>query len=163
MAVLLGKYTRVNATWLWWKEITGILCDRHMAVHLKLKAYRMMIHPVELCGAECCPTTKSAELLSTCHVDAYVPLLIRSFPVWPHSTCIRLQQMGKCGKNTPLLALPTTVNTDGKCLLRRPKQRWQDTLDMDMTITNWAQFLCLITWNGIQLCWKLDAACAGKC
>lgn len=43
-------YARINATWLQWKGITGVLCDTCMLIHRKSKVYKMVIHPATQYG-----------------------------------------------------------------------------------------------------------------
>ena len=50
--------SRVNAAWLKWRSMTGVLCDKNIPERLKSKIYRTVIRPVAIYGAECWPATK---------------------------------------------------------------------------------------------------------
>ncbi len=52
---------RVNAAWMKWRQVTGVLCDRRMALRLKAKVYKTIIRPVALYGSECWPATSRHE------------------------------------------------------------------------------------------------------
>nr|CDJ83697.1 endonuclease-reverse transcriptase [Haemonchus contortus] len=53
--------SRVNAAWLKWRSMTGVLCDRKILERLKSKTYRTVIWPVAIYGAECWSATKEVE------------------------------------------------------------------------------------------------------
>ncbi|EYC40244.1 hypothetical protein Y032_0623g775 [Ancylostoma ceylanicum] len=52
---------RVNATWLKWRSMTGVLCDKNIPDRFKSKVYRAVVRSVALYGAECWPATKEVE------------------------------------------------------------------------------------------------------
>ncbi|EYC46253.1 hypothetical protein Y032_0403g824 [Ancylostoma ceylanicum] len=52
---------RVNATWLKWRSMTGVLCDKNIPERFKSKVYRAVVRSVALYGAECWPATKEVE------------------------------------------------------------------------------------------------------
>ena len=52
---------RVNAAWMKWRQVTGVLCDKRMPLRLKSKLYRAVVRPVAMYGSECWPTTKNKE------------------------------------------------------------------------------------------------------
>ena len=52
---------RINAAWLKWKSLTGVMCDRRMPRKLKSQLYRSVIRPTALYGSECWPCTRSGE------------------------------------------------------------------------------------------------------
>ncbi|EYB97212.1 hypothetical protein Y032_0142g2302 [Ancylostoma ceylanicum] len=52
---------RVNAAWLRWRSMTGVLCDKNIPDRFKSKVYRAVIRPVALYGAKCWPATKEVE------------------------------------------------------------------------------------------------------
>ncbi|EYB98254.1 hypothetical protein Y032_0133g1802 [Ancylostoma ceylanicum] len=52
---------RVNATWLKWRSMTGVLCDKNIADRFKSKVYRAVVRSVALYGVECWPATKEVE------------------------------------------------------------------------------------------------------
>ena len=39
---------RINATWMRFRDVTGVLCDKKMPIRLKSKIYRTMVKPVAL-------------------------------------------------------------------------------------------------------------------
>ncbi|KAG2549580.1 hypothetical protein PVAP13_9KG244826 [Panicum virgatum] len=49
---------RISASWLKWRQASGILCDRRVPQKLKGKFYRTAIRPTMLYGAECWPTKR---------------------------------------------------------------------------------------------------------
>ncbi|EYC44648.1 hypothetical protein Y032_0455g1774 [Ancylostoma ceylanicum] len=53
--------TRVNAAWLKWRSMTGLLCDKNIPDRFKSKVYRAVVPSVALYGAECWPATKEVE------------------------------------------------------------------------------------------------------
>ncbi|EYC44290.1 hypothetical protein Y032_0466g1977 [Ancylostoma ceylanicum] len=52
---------RVNATWLKWRSMTGVLCDKNIPDRFKSKVYRAVVRSVALYGAECWPAIKEVE------------------------------------------------------------------------------------------------------
>ncbi|EYC36135.1 hypothetical protein Y032_0930g3094 [Ancylostoma ceylanicum] len=52
---------RVNATWLKWRSLTEVLCDKNIPDRFKSKVYRAVVRSVALYGAECWPATKQVE------------------------------------------------------------------------------------------------------
>ena len=52
---------RVNAAWMKWRQVTGVLCDRQMPIRLKAKIYKTVVRPVTLYGSECWPATSRHE------------------------------------------------------------------------------------------------------
>ncbi|EYC36442.1 hypothetical protein Y032_0896g2924 [Ancylostoma ceylanicum] len=52
---------RVNAAWLKWCSMTGVLCHKNIPDRLKSKVYRAVVRSVALYGAECWPVTKEVE------------------------------------------------------------------------------------------------------
>uniref|UniRef100_W6NAY9 Endonuclease-reverse transcriptase n=1 Tax=Haemonchus contortus TaxID=6289 RepID=W6NAY9_HAECO len=57
----LEMNSRVNAAWLKWRSMTGVLCDKNIPERLKSKIYRTVIRPIAVYGAECWPTNKEVE------------------------------------------------------------------------------------------------------
>jgi hypothetical protein len=49
---------RIKASWLKWRQVSGILCDLRAPLKLKGKFYRTVIRPAMLYGAECWPTKR---------------------------------------------------------------------------------------------------------
>ena len=52
---------RIKAAWQKWKDLTGVLCDAKMPIHLKGKVYKTMIRPVMMYGAEAWTVTRREE------------------------------------------------------------------------------------------------------
>ncbi|EYB85538.1 hypothetical protein Y032_0296g1688 [Ancylostoma ceylanicum] len=52
---------RVNATWLKWRSMTGVLCDKNIPDRFKSKVYRAVVRSVAVYGEECWPATKEVE------------------------------------------------------------------------------------------------------
>ncbi|EYC13658.1 hypothetical protein Y032_0043g846 [Ancylostoma ceylanicum] len=52
---------RVNATWLKWRPMTGVLSDKNILDRFKSKVYRAVVRSVALYGADCWPATKEVE------------------------------------------------------------------------------------------------------
>ena len=44
---------RIGAGWLKWRLTSGILCDKKVSPKLKVKFYRVVVHPAMLYRAEC--------------------------------------------------------------------------------------------------------------
>lgn len=57
---------RVNAAWMKWRQVSGVMCDRRMPIRLKAMVYKSVIRPVALYGSECRPATSKCE--QTLHV-----------------------------------------------------------------------------------------------
>jgi len=61
---LVDTSTNQYATWMKWRQVTGVLCDRRMPTHLKSKVYRSIVRPVAQYGSQCKTTTaKEAQML----------------------------------------------------------------------------------------------------
>jgi len=52
---------RANATWLKWRNCTGVMCDRKMPRHLNSKIYKTVIRPVAFYGSQIWAMTKKVE------------------------------------------------------------------------------------------------------
>ncbi|VDP35289.1 unnamed protein product [Heligmosomoides polygyrus] len=53
--------SRVSAAWSKWRSLSGVLRNRKIPKHLKLKIYRAVVGPVAMYGTEYWPTTKEVE------------------------------------------------------------------------------------------------------
>ena len=142
---------RVNATWMKWRQVTGILCDRKMPLHLKSKIYRTVVRPVALYGSECWPTTRTHEqMLHTMemrmlrwslgvtkldHVtNEHVRESLGVAPIEEKMRESRLRWYGHVLRaNTQSVARRAyDLNPDGRRPQGRPKKRWLDTIKEDM-------------------------------
>ncbi|EYB86391.1 hypothetical protein Y032_0279g1180 [Ancylostoma ceylanicum] len=52
---------RVNAAWLKWRSMTGVLCDKNVPDRFKSKVYQAVVRSVALYGAECWSAVKERE------------------------------------------------------------------------------------------------------
>ncbi|XP_063540276.1 uncharacterized protein LOC134749304 [Cydia strobilella] len=52
---------RVNAGWLRWRTLTGVLCDSRIPVRLKGRVYKTAVRPALMYGSECWATKKKHE------------------------------------------------------------------------------------------------------
>ncbi|EYC09782.1 hypothetical protein Y032_0059g3051 [Ancylostoma ceylanicum] len=51
----------INAAWLKWRSLTGVLCDENIPDRLKSKIYQSVVRPVTLYGTEYWSATKEME------------------------------------------------------------------------------------------------------
>ncbi|KAK9412176.1 hypothetical protein NXF25_003351, partial [Crotalus adamanteus] len=54
----LDARAQVNAAWLKWRQVTGVLCNWKILLCLKSKIYYMVVCPVALHGTKCWATMK---------------------------------------------------------------------------------------------------------
>lgn len=52
---------RINAGWIKWRDITGVLCDTSVPLKLKDKFYRVAVRLAFFYGPECLPLRKAEE------------------------------------------------------------------------------------------------------
>ncbi|EYC13319.1 hypothetical protein Y032_0044g915 [Ancylostoma ceylanicum] len=52
---------RINAAWLKWGAMTGVLCYKKISGRFKSKVYRAVVRSVALYGAESWPATEEVE------------------------------------------------------------------------------------------------------
>lgn len=52
---------RVNAAWMKWRSLTGVMCDRRMPVQTKGKVYKTAIRPTMLYSSECWASKRTHE------------------------------------------------------------------------------------------------------
>ncbi|XP_039281635.1 uncharacterized protein LOC120350816 [Nilaparvata lugens] len=58
--------SRISTGWMKWRELTGVLCDNRMPIHIKGKVHKAAVRPAMIYGAECWPLKKQhAEKLHT--------------------------------------------------------------------------------------------------
>jgi len=69
---------RISASWLKWRQASGVLCDRRVPQKIKDKVYRTVIRPVMLYGAECWAYKKATCPTTECSRDADVALVLQA-------------------------------------------------------------------------------------
>ena len=144
---------RVNAAWLKWREVTGILCDRKMPLYLKSKIYRTVVRPVALYGAECWPATKVHERtlhamemrmlrwsLGVTRLDHIMNENIRKTcgvaPIQEKMREARLRWYGHVSRAdaNSVAKRVLALSPNGRRPQGRPKKRWMDCIREDMQI-----------------------------
>nr|CDJ91351.1 endonuclease-reverse transcriptase [Haemonchus contortus] len=147
--------SRVNAAWLKWRSMTGVLCDKNIPERLKSKIYRTVIRPVAIYGAECWPATKEVEArlsvmetkmlrwtAGVTRLDRISNDAIRErFGVAPIVDKMREARLRWYGhtlraKNDSVRKISLNLDVSGKRPRGRPKQRWLDTLHEDLKAVN---------------------------
>ncbi|VDO66763.1 unnamed protein product [Heligmosomoides polygyrus] len=145
--------SRVSAAWSKWRSLTGVLCDKTISERFKSKIYRAVIRPVVIYGAECWPATKEVETrLSVMETKmlrrtAGVTRLDRirndaiqqKFGVAPITDKMREARLRwhghiPCGKDDSVRRIGLNFEVIGIQPRGRPKQRWADTLHMDLKV-----------------------------
>ncbi|VDP26174.1 unnamed protein product [Heligmosomoides polygyrus] len=146
--------SRVSAAWSKWRSLTGVLCDRKIPGHLKSKIYRAIVRPVAMYGAECWSATREVETrlsametkmlrwtAGVTRMDRIRNDAIRQkFGVAPIADKMceaRLRWYGHVlrGKEDSVCKIGLELEVSRKHPRGRPKQRWSDTLHMDMKVT----------------------------
>ena len=143
---------RVNAAWMKWKEVTGVLCDRRMPERLKSKIYRTVVRPVALYGMETLPATdKSENLLHVMemkmlrwslgktrldkvrNVDVRRQLGVR--PITDKTRERRTRWYGHVLRRPPeeVVSLARNTLVPGAANRGRPKAQWKKTIENDLT------------------------------
>uniref|UniRef100_A0A914WA90 Reverse transcriptase domain-containing protein n=1 Tax=Plectus sambesii TaxID=2011161 RepID=A0A914WA90_9BILA len=172
---------RVNATWIWWREVAGVLCDKKMPIQLKSKIYRTVVRPVALYGTECWPATKVAERrlhamemrmarwsLGISLLDHIGNDLIRRrmgiAPIDEKMRERRLQWYGHVLRAAPdtVASIAYHLEFDGQRPRGRPKQRWQDTINADIKIIHLCSDDALDRAKWRSMIRKADPASAGQ-
>nr|CDJ86575.1 RNA-directed DNA polymerase (reverse transcriptase) domain containing protein [Haemonchus contortus] len=147
--------SRVNAAWLKWRSMTGVLCDKNIPERLKSKIYRTVIRPVAIYGAECWPATKEVEArlsvmetkmlrwtAGVTRLDRISNDAIRErfgiAPIVDKMREARLRWYGHTlrAKNDSVRKISLNLDVSGKRPRGRPKQRWLDTLHEDLKAVN---------------------------
>ncbi|XGW10232.1 hypothetical protein V3C99_012037 [Haemonchus contortus] len=147
--------SRVNAAWLKWRSMTGVLCDKNIPERLKSKIYRTVIRPVAIYGAECWPTTKEVEArlsvmetkmlrwtAGVTRLDRISNDAIRErFGVAPIVDKMREARLRWYGHvlradEGSVRKIGLNLDVSGRRPRGRPKQRWLDTLHEDLKTVN---------------------------
>ena len=143
---------RVNAAWLKWKEMSGVIYHKRMPRKLKVKLYKTVIRPVLTYGAETWTLrTKEENTLEATEMRMLrrlkrVTLLdhIRSEdirkeldvdPIMEKIRAVRLRWFGhivRMSKNN-LVKLAWKMEVDGKRPVGRPRKRWSDNIKEDLS------------------------------
>ncbi|VDO78173.1 unnamed protein product [Heligmosomoides polygyrus] len=131
--------------------MTGVLCDRKIPERLKSKIDRTIVRPVAMYGAECWPATKEVETrlsvtemkmlrwtASVTRLDHVRNASIRQrFGVVPIADKLceaRLRWYGHVlrADGDAVWKMGINIDVPGKRPKGRPRQRWLDTLHMDL-------------------------------
>ena len=147
--------TRINAAWAKWRQVTGVLCDRHMPDRLKAKIYKTVVRPVALYGSECWPAaTKHERALHTMEMrmlrwslgltrlDHVMNTDVRKrmgvAPIVEKMREARLRWHGHVVRSDANSVARTALRLDppGQRPRGRPKKRWMDRINEDMKIVN---------------------------
>uniref|UniRef100_A0A7I4Y4S3 Reverse transcriptase domain-containing protein n=1 Tax=Haemonchus contortus TaxID=6289 RepID=A0A7I4Y4S3_HAECO len=147
--------SRVNAAWLKWRSMTGVLCDKNIPERLKSKIYRTVIRPVAIYGAECWLTTKEVEArlsametkmlrwtAGVTRLDRISNDAIRErFGVAPIVDKMREAGLRWYGHvlradEGSVRKIGLNLDVSGRRPRGRPKQRWLDTLHEDLKTVN---------------------------
>ncbi|VDP61185.1 unnamed protein product [Heligmosomoides polygyrus] len=144
---------RISAAWSKWRSLTGVLCDKTIPEYLKSKVYRAVVRPVATYGAQCYPVTKEIEsrlsVMET-KVSRWTAVLTRldrvrndtmrqRFGVVPiadklREACLRWYPHVLRANDGTVCKIGLNLEVSGKRARGRPKQRWLDTLHLDLKI-----------------------------
>jgi hypothetical protein len=146
---------RVNAAWLKWRQVTGVLCDRKMPTRLKAKIYKTVVRPVALYGSECWPVTIKHEqtlhvmemrmlrwTLGLTRLDRVMNQDVRKVmgvaPITKKMRESRLRWYGHVRRSNDdsVAATALRLSPEGRRPRGRPKKRWLDRLKEDMRSVN---------------------------
>ena len=142
--------SRINAAWMKWREVTGVLCDRRMPDKLKSKLYRTVVRPVALYSTECWPTTARHEQalnvmemkmlrwsIGVTRLDRVrnddVRARMRVAPISDKLKEGRLRWFGHVVRREKetVAGRVYSIKVDGKRPRGRPKTRWMDSVRKD--------------------------------
>ena len=143
--------SRVNAAWMKWRQVTGVLCDRRMPNRLKAKVYKTVVRPVALYGSECWPTiSKHEQALHTMEMrmlrwslgltrlnrirNDEVRRRMEVAPITEKMREGRLRWYGHVVRSSEHSVASTAMrlNPQGRRPRGRPKMRWMDRIKEDM-------------------------------
>ncbi|EYC05843.1 hypothetical protein Y032_0080g1396 [Ancylostoma ceylanicum] len=142
---------RVNATYLKWRPMTGVLCDKNIPDRFKSKVCRAVVRSVALYGAECWPATKKVERRLSVMETKMLRWMagirradrIRNektrerFGIAPiadklRETRLRWYRHVLRANEDTICKVGLDLELPGKRPKGRPKQRWPDTLHADL-------------------------------
>lgn len=165
--------TRINAAWMKWRTVTGVLCDRRMPDRLKSKIYKSVVRPVALYGSECWPAAaRHEQALNTMEMrmlrwsigltrwDRVTNVDVRKrlgvAPIVEKMRETRLRWYGHVMRSDEDSIARTALRYDppGQRPRGRPKKRWMDRIKDDMKTTNAApeDALDRLKWRRICRC-----------
>ncbi|VDP04025.1 unnamed protein product [Heligmosomoides polygyrus] len=144
---------RVSAAWSKWRSLTGVLCDRTIPEYLKSNVYRTVVRPVATYAAECWPVKKKIEsrlsvmetrmlrwTAGVTRLDRVRNDTIRQrFGIVPIADKLREARLRWYGhvlraNDDTVCKIGLNLEVPGKRPRGRPKQRWLDTLHLDLKI-----------------------------
>lgn len=171
---------RINAAWLKWRQVTGVLCDRRIPDRLKGKFYKMVVRPVALYGSACWPAlTTHEQALNTMEMrmlqwrlgitrrDRVTNKDIRKrlgvAPIKEKMLESRLRWYGHVIRSDENSVAKTAMMIDPEgCRPRgRPKKRWMDRIKEDIKTINASPEDVLDRTKWRNLCRRVDPAPAG--
>ncbi|EYC25625.1 hypothetical protein Y032_0011g1303 [Ancylostoma ceylanicum] len=142
---------RVNSAWMKWRSVTGVLCDKNIPERFKSKVYRTVVRDVALYGAECWAVTKEVErrlggmevkmlrwMAGITQLDRICNQDIRQrfggAPITDKLREARLRWYGHVlrAESGSVCKIGFNLDVTGKRPKGRPKQRWMDTLHVDL-------------------------------
>ncbi|VDO62827.1 unnamed protein product [Heligmosomoides polygyrus] len=132
-------------------DIATVLCDRKIPERLKSKIYRTVVRPVAMYGAECWPATKEVEsrlsvmetkmlrwTAGVTRLDHVRNVSVRQrFGVAPIADKLREARLRWYGHvlrvdGDIVRKIGLNIDVPGKRPKGRPRQRWLDTLHVDL-------------------------------
>ncbi|ROL54701.1 RNA-directed DNA polymerase from mobile element jockey [Anabarilius grahami] len=172
---------RIQAAWIKWRKVTGVLCDQRMPDKLKGKIYKTVIRPVALYGSECWPA-------STIHEQALNTIEMRMLqwslgikrwdrimnkdlrkrlgvaPIKEKMLESHLRWYGHVVRSAEDSVAKTATRIDpvGHRPRGRPKKRWMDRIKEDLKIVNASPGDALDRPKWRRLCQRADPAIAGE-
>ncbi|XP_063348692.1 uncharacterized protein LOC134640721 [Pelmatolapia mariae] len=146
---------RVNAAWMKWCQVSGVLCYKRMPIYLKAKVYKSIVRPVALYGSECWPATpKHEQTLHTMEMKMLRwPLGLTRLdrarnedvrkrggvtPITDKMREVRLRWYGHVARSDKNSIAKTAQQLDlgGNRPRGRPKKPWMDRIKDDMKAAN---------------------------
>ncbi|PVH37302.1 hypothetical protein PAHAL_6G284100 [Panicum hallii] len=140
---------RISASWLKWRQASGVLCDKKVPQRLKGKFYRTAIRPAMLYGAECWPTKRRhVQQLSVAKMR-----MLRWFCGHTRRDRVRNEEIrdrvgwfGHVQRRPPEAPVRSGVLKRGDTVKRgrgRPRLTWDETVKRDLKEWNIAKELAM--------------------
>lgn len=171
---------RINAAWLKWQQVTGVLCDRRMPDRVKGKIYKAVVRLVALYGSACWPVlTTHEQALNTMemrmlrwslritrrdHVsNKDIRKRLGVAPIKEKMLESRLRWYGHVIRSDENSVAKTAMIIDPEgCRPRgRPMKRWMDKIKEDIKTINASPEDALDRTKWRNLCQRADPAPAG--